>query len=59
MQVEKQLKFGMSRKLLFVVYDELGLFKTKDEKVAFYRKSTYYKPVINISSIICKREIKK
>jgi hypothetical protein len=49
MQVEKQLKFGMSRKLLFVVYDDLGLFKTKDEKVAFYRKSTYYKPVIHIS----------
>ncbi|CAD8147774.1 unnamed protein product [Paramecium pentaurelia] len=43
LKYEQEMKYGMSRKLMFEVYESLNLFQKDEERIGFYRQSGYYK----------------
>ncbi|CAK70603.1 unnamed protein product (macronuclear) [Paramecium tetraurelia] len=43
LKYESEMKYGMSRKLMFEVYESLNLFQKDEERIGFYRQSGYYK----------------
>ncbi|CAD8096866.1 unnamed protein product [Paramecium sonneborni] len=43
LKCESEMKYGMSRKLMYEIYDSLHLFQKDEERIGFYRQSGYYK----------------
>jgi hypothetical protein len=52
--LEHQFKYGVTRKLLFTAYKELGLFTDDKEINAFYHLSGYSKRVILVMHFVAK-----